>query len=133
MTVWSVMAGSMRPHRACWVSGFVPIRAGAHMSASAWRASRAYDASRDRTPPGSSVVGNARALGARDRGFESRLPDQSCARRSLDHRRRPMTASDDRFTERARAILRESPLIDGHNDLAYALRDRVGGLRTSAV
>jgi membrane dipeptidase len=44
-----------------------------------------------------------------------------------------MTASDDRFTERARAILRESPLIDGHNDLAYALRDRVGGLRTSTV
>src|SRR4051812_4360755 len=29
--------------------------------------------------PGSSVVGNARALGARDRGFESRLPDQSSA------------------------------------------------------
>ena len=25
--------------------------------------------------PGSGVVGNARALGARDRGFESRLPD----------------------------------------------------------
>jgi membrane dipeptidase len=33
---------------------------------------------------------------------------------------------------RARALLRESPLIDGHNDLAYALRKRVG-LRTSQV
>src|SRR4029078_3895163 len=30
---------------------------------------------------GSSVVGNARALGARDRGFESRLPDQTRHRR----------------------------------------------------
>jgi hypothetical protein len=27
--------------------------------------------------PGSGVVGNARALGARDRGFESRLPDHA--------------------------------------------------------
>ena len=44
-----------------------------------------------------------------------------------------MTASDDRFTARARAILRESPLIDGHNDLAIALRERVGSLRTSSV
>ena len=41
--------------------------------------------------------------------------------------------SDDRFTERAREILRGSPLIDGHNDLAIALRERVGGLRTSTV
>ena len=44
-----------------------------------------------------------------------------------------MTAPDDRFTERARAILRESPLIDGHNDLAFALRRRLDGLRTSTV
>ena len=44
-----------------------------------------------------------------------------------------MAASDDRFTERARAILRDSPLIDGHNDLAFALRERVNGLRTSTV
>ena len=44
-----------------------------------------------------------------------------------------MTTPDDRFTERARAILRESPLIDGHNDLAFALRERVGGVRTSTV
>ena len=76
--------------------------------------------------PGSGVVGNARALGARDRGFESRLPDQFSST-ILDRRRRHMTAPDDRFTERARAILRESPLIDGHNDLAFALRARLGG------
>jgi len=44
-----------------------------------------------------------------------------------------MTTPDDPFTERARAILRESPLIDGHNDLAFALRERVGGVRTSPV
>ena len=44
-----------------------------------------------------------------------------------------MTTPDDRFTERARTILRDSPLIDGHNDLAYALRERVGGVRTSTV
>ena len=31
----------------------------------------------ERKTTGSSVVGNARALGARDRGFESRLPDQT--------------------------------------------------------
>jgi membrane dipeptidase len=44
-----------------------------------------------------------------------------------------MATPDDRFTERARAILRESPLIDGHNDLAFALRERVSGVRTSPV
>ncbi len=33
---------------------------------------------------------------------------------------------------RARAILRDAPLIDGHNDLAYALRERVG-IRTSTI
>jgi membrane dipeptidase len=40
--------------------------------------------------------------------------------------------ADDRFVERARAILRDAPLIDGHNDLAIALRERVG-LKTSSV
>ena len=43
-----------------------------------------------------------------------------------------MAGSSDRFEERARAILRESPLIDGHNDLPIALRERVG-LRISGV
>ena len=38
----------------------------------------------------------------------------------------------DPFVERARAILRDAPLIDGHNDLAIALRERVG-LKTSMV
>lgn len=42
------------------------------------------------------------------------------------------TGSTDPFVERARAILRDAPLIDGHNDLAIALRERVG-LRTSTV
>ncbi|HEX7471571.1 MAG TPA: dipeptidase [Candidatus Limnocylindrales bacterium] len=42
------------------------------------------------------------------------------------------TGSLDAFVERARAILSEAPLIDGHNDLAIALRERVG-LRTSSV
>ena len=43
-----------------------------------------------------------------------------------------MTDPTDRFVARARAILRDAPLIDGHNDLAIALRERVG-LRTSDV
>jgi len=43
-----------------------------------------------------------------------------------------LTISTDPFVERARAILRDSPLIDGHNDLAIALRERVG-LRTSTA
>jgi membrane dipeptidase len=38
----------------------------------------------------------------------------------------------DAFEGRARELLRDTPLIDGHNDLAYALRGRVG-LRTSVV
>jgi membrane dipeptidase len=42
------------------------------------------------------------------------------------------TGATDPFVERARAILRDAPLIDGHNDLAIALRERVG-LRTSTV
>ncbi len=50
--------------------------------------------------------------------------------RSPESRR--TTASDDPFVARARAILRDAPLIDGHNDLAIALRERVG-LRTSSV
>ena len=41
-----------------------------------------------------------------------------------------MTA--DPYVERARALIREVPLIDGHNDLAYALRERAGP-RTSTV
>jgi membrane dipeptidase len=38
----------------------------------------------------------------------------------------------DRFEARAREILRDTPLIDGHNDLPIALRERVG-LGISAV
>lgn len=43
-----------------------------------------------------------------------------------------MTATTDPFLERARAILAETPLIDGHNDLPIALREKVG-LRISEV
>ena len=43
-----------------------------------------------------------------------------------------MTTTTDPFDARARAILRNSPMIDGHNDLAYALRERAG-LATSTV
>ena len=43
-----------------------------------------------------------------------------------------MTETADPFETRARDLLRDTPLIDGHNDLAYALRGRVG-LRTSEV
>ncbi|MEA2537137.1 MAG: rane dipeptidase [Chloroflexota bacterium] len=43
-----------------------------------------------------------------------------------------MTGTTNPFEARARAILRDAPLIDGHNDLAYALREKVG-LRTSGV
>lgn len=43
-----------------------------------------------------------------------------------------MTPTTDTFEARARDILRDAPLIDGHNDLAYALREKVG-LRTSTV
>jgi membrane dipeptidase len=42
------------------------------------------------------------------------------------------TATVDPFLERARAILAETPLIDGHNDLPIALRERVG-LRISEL
>src|SRR4051794_15221904 len=37
-----------------------------------------------------------------------------------------MTIPSDPFEARARDILAETPLIDGHNDLAYALRKKVG-------
>lgn len=43
-----------------------------------------------------------------------------------------MNATTDTFEARARDILRNAPLIDGHNDLAYALREKVG-LRISEV
>ena len=43
-----------------------------------------------------------------------------------------MTLQADPSEARAREILRDAPLIDGHNDLAYALRERAG-LRTSTV
>jgi membrane dipeptidase len=43
-----------------------------------------------------------------------------------------MSETTDTFEARARDILRDAPLIDGHNDLAYALREKVG-LRTSRV
>jgi membrane dipeptidase len=43
-----------------------------------------------------------------------------------------LTGPEDPYVERARAILRDAPLIDGHNDLAIALRERVGP-RTSTV
>jgi membrane dipeptidase len=43
-----------------------------------------------------------------------------------------VTETIDPFEARAREILRDSPLIDGHNDLAYALRERAG-LATSTV
>lgn len=42
-----------------------------------------------------------------------------------------MTTSDS-FESRARDLLRDAPLIDGHNDLGYALRSQAG-LQTSAV
>ena len=50
----------------CDMSGEGPVRIG--RTSSILRYSRSDS-------PGSGVVGNARALGARDRGFESRLPD----------------------------------------------------------
>ena len=43
-----------------------------------------------------------------------------------------MTADTDTFEARARDILRDAPLIDGHNDLAEALREKAG-LGTSSV
>jgi membrane dipeptidase len=43
-----------------------------------------------------------------------------------------MPPAPDRFLERALALLESDPLIDGHNDLAIALRTRVG-LNVSSV
>jgi membrane dipeptidase len=43
-----------------------------------------------------------------------------------------VAAWPDPYERRARAILRDAPLVDGHNDLAYALRERVG-LQTSSL
>jgi membrane dipeptidase len=43
-----------------------------------------------------------------------------------------MTERDDAFVVRARELLRSAPLIDGHNDLPAALRERVG-LRISQI
>jgi len=44
-----------------------------------------------------------------------------------------MVATSDPFVERALDLLQKSPLIDGHNDLAFALRMRVGGMGVSKV
>ena len=58
--------------------------------------------------PGSSVVGNARALGARDRGFESRLPDHRsppglvAVVASSAHRRRPQRHDGERPDQQTR-------------------------------
>lgn len=43
-----------------------------------------------------------------------------------------MTTTTDPFEGRARDLLRDTPMIDGHNDLAYALREKAG-LHTSSV
>ncbi|MFL5651604.1 MAG: dipeptidase [Chloroflexota bacterium] len=43
-----------------------------------------------------------------------------------------MTEAEVAFEARARSLLDDTPLIDGHNDLAYALRKRAG-MRTSEV
>ncbi len=42
-------------------------------------------------------------------------------------------ASADEFVRDALALLEGSPLIDGHNDLAIALREKVGGIGVSSV
>jgi len=39
----------------------------------------------------------------------------------------------DAYLDRAIELLEHSPLIDGHNDLAIALRERVGGIGVSSV
>ena len=44
-----------------------------------------------------------------------------------------MACSSDHLLDHARELLRQSPLIDGHNDLAIALRGRVGGIGVSSV
>ncbi|MEO7664908.1 MAG: membrane dipeptidase, partial [Candidatus Limnocylindrales bacterium] len=42
-------------------------------------------------------------------------------------------AAPDPLLDRALALLERSPLIDGHNDLAIALRERVGSIAVSSV
>ncbi|MBI2775999.1 MAG: membrane dipeptidase [Chloroflexi bacterium] len=42
-------------------------------------------------------------------------------------------APSDQYLDRAIEILERSPLIDGHNDLAIELRERVGGIGVSSV
>jgi membrane dipeptidase len=44
-----------------------------------------------------------------------------------------MTTRADHLLDRALELLETSPLIDGHNDLAIALRTRVGGIGVSKV
>jgi membrane dipeptidase len=44
-----------------------------------------------------------------------------------------MPDASDPFLARALDLLDSSPLIDGHNDLAIALRSRVGGIGVSSV
>jgi membrane dipeptidase len=44
-----------------------------------------------------------------------------------------MQTTSDPFLARANELLESSPLIDGHNDLAFALRVRVGGIAVSKV
>jgi membrane dipeptidase len=44
-----------------------------------------------------------------------------------------MATETDAFLERALELLDSSPLIDGHNDLAFALRMKVGGIAVSKV
>jgi membrane dipeptidase len=44
-----------------------------------------------------------------------------------------MPTASDPFLARAHELLESSPLIDGHNDLAIALRSRVGGIGVSGV
>src|ERR1700740_2023595 len=44
-----------------------------------------------------------------------------------------MAPGADRFLDHAHELLERSPLIDGHNDLAIALRGRVGGIGVSKV
>jgi len=42
-------------------------------------------------------------------------------------------AASDQYLDRAIEILERSPLIDGHNDLAIELRERVGGIGVSSI
>jgi len=44
-----------------------------------------------------------------------------------------MAGASDPYLERARGLLGTTPLIDGHNDLAIALRSKVGGIGVSSV